>query len=255
MVRHLAIVGMVSLCVSTAANATPSFARMYKQEAGYMPSCNACHMQGGGSELDSFGKDFKAQGKTLAGLQKTLSKDSDGDGASNQAELQAKSNPGDKRSTPKKAGDWLDAVSLIPREIRAKYPGVLTWLPQDALLTSQDMVAAQKLGVTLSKDDDNTIYIPLENRRPIGTGLIFPAQYQGKSFYLLMTTDRQLKISAVEVMHANAVPQAKQSKITHQFIGQPAQHVKVDAKQPLDQAIEQAVKKAGALLYVRLKGA
>lgn len=246
---------LIGLLVPTMACATPTYARYYKQEAGYMPSCNACHTQGGGSTLDAYGKDFKAAGKNLAALAKINSKDSDGDGASNAEEMQAKSNPGSKQSTPKKPGNWLDAISLIPREIRAKYPGVLTWVPQDALLTKGDIAAAQKLGASLGGDDENTIYIPLENRRPMGTGLIFPAQFQGKTFYLLMTTDRQLAITGVEVMHADAVPEAKQSTVVKRFVGQPAQQVNVSAQKPLDKAIEQAVKKAGALLYVRLKGA
>ena len=57
-------------------------------------------------------------------------------------------------------------ASLIPREVRARFPKVLTWLPKDALLTPADIAAAKALGATLKASDENTIYIPLENQRP-----------------------------------------------------------------------------------------
>ncbi|PQA43374.1 hypothetical protein [Amnimonas aquatica] len=242
----------------SAASAMPLLAREYKQEYGYMPSCNACHSDGGGSTLNAYGKAFKAAGKNAGAFARIANLDSDGDGASNGSEAAARANPGDPRSTPAKPGEWLDIASLIPREVRAQFPGVRTWLPRDALLTPADMTAAKALGVTLNKDDENTIYIPLESQRPAGTALIFRATHQGKDFFLLMTTDRQLKIAQVQVLHANAVPQAKNSKVYGSFAGLPAQQVPApSAKEAatLDGAIRLAVKRAGVLLYVRLKGA
>ncbi len=239
----------------TLATAMPAYARAYKQESGYMPSCNACHTDGGGSKLDSFGEAFKAAGKNMAAFSKIATKDSDGDGVSNSAEMLAKSNPGDKKSTPKNPGNWLDIASLIPREVRHAFPGVLTWLPQDALLTKADIAAAKKMGVELSADDDNTIYIPLVDRRPAGTGLIFAANYQGKEFFLLMITDKKLNIRSVSVLHADKVPSAKALKIYNQFAGQPVNKINVIAKTALEQSAQLAVKRAGMLLYVRLKGA
>lgn len=245
----------ILLCLPSWVTAMPSFARAYKNETGYMPSCNACHLDGGGSRLDSYGEDFKRAGKNTAAFSAIANKDSDRDGFSNGVEMLAKSNPGDKKSTPKAPGDWLDINSLIPREVRQAFPGVLTWLPKDALLTASDIAAAKRLGATLSADDDNTIYIPLVERRPAGTGLIFPARYQGNDFFLLMTTDRQLNIAKVSVLHADKVPSAKDLAIYQQFVGQAVNKVSVRAKTPLDKAVEVAVKRAGILLYVRLKGA
>ena len=57
-------------------------------------------------------------------------------------------------------------ASLIPREVRARFPKVLSWLPKDALLTPADIAAAKALGATLKASDENTIYISLENQRP-----------------------------------------------------------------------------------------
>ena len=235
--------------------AMPSYARSYKTEFGYMPSCNACHSDGGGSSLNNYGKAFKAAGKSSVAFARIGGQDSDADGFSNAAEAAAKANPGNRISVPAKPGDWLDMASLIPREVRARFPKALTWLPKDALLTPADIAAAKALGASLKASDENTIYIPLENQRPVGTALIFPASYQGKTFFLLMTTDRQLTISSVSVLHADAVPAAKSSKIYSSFVGKSVQTLPAASASSLDGAISVAVKQASALLYVRLKGA
>lgn len=250
------LLGLLALTFAApAAQAMPAFARLYKQEFGYMPSCNACHSDGGGSALNPYGKAFKQAGKNAGAFAKIAGQDSDGDGAANGAEATAKANPGSKESTPAKPGDWLDIASLIPREVKAQFPAIRAWLPKDALLTTADITAGKAFGVTLSKADENTIYIPLDNQRPAGTALIFPATYQGKTFFLLMATDRQLKISQVVVQHADAVPAAKASKVYASFRGLDVNHVPAATGKDLDAAITQAVKQAGVLLYVRLKGA
>lgn len=251
----LRIAALLMVLLPTTASAMPAFARAYKTEFGYMPSCNACHSDGGGSALNSYGKAFKAAGKNAAAFAAIGKQDSDGDGFSNATESAAKANPGSKLSVPSKPGDWLDMASLIPREVRARFPGVLTWLPKDALLTPADIAAAKTLGAALKASDENTIYIPLQNQRPAGTALIFPASFQGKTFFLLMTTDRQLGISSVSVLHADALPAAKSSTIYPSFVGKTVQTLPAASSNTLDGAIAVAVKQAAALLYVRLKGA
>ncbi len=70
-----------------------------------------------------------------------------------------------------------------------------------------------------------------------------------------MTTDKKLNISSVSVLHADKVPSAKGLKIYNQFIGQAVNKVSISAKTSLEKAVQLAVKRAGMLLYVRLKGA
>ena len=248
---------LVSTMAMPAAYAMPAYARLYKGQYGYMPSCNACHKDGGGSALNGFGTAFKEAGKTQAAFEAIASRDSDGDTFANAVEAMAKANPGDKTSTPKAPGPWLDLTSLIPKDVQARFPGVRTWLPRDAVLTPADIQAAAKMGAVLTKADENTIYVPVENQRPAGTALIFPADFQGKAFFLLMTTDKALKITSVSVQHADKVPAAKASAVYARLVGQPAQAVvaPTPADSPLDAAIVRAVKNAGVLLYVRLKGA
>ncbi len=235
--------------------AKPTYARLYKQQFGYMPSCTACHSDGGGSPINNYGKAFKDNGNNLAAFAKIASIDSDGDGAANETEAKAKANPGDKNSTPAKAGAWLDSSSLIPKEVRAAFATTQNWQLKDAVLTTKDIETAKQMGANLSAADENTIYIPVEGQYPAGTAIIFPTTFQGKTFYLLLTTDKQLKIKQVQVLDARDVPAAKSSKVYSSFVGQPAQSLPAKPGTGLDETIHTAVKNAGVLLYVRLKGA
>ena len=253
--RLTAAAAALLLALAPSAAAQPVFALMYKQQFGYTPSCNACHKDGGGTAVNAYGDAFKAAGKSLAAFKTIEKQDADGDGFANGDEAVAKANPGAKTSTPKTPGDWLDALSLIPKEVQARFPGVKTWLPKDALLTDADVARARTLGASLSKADDNTIYIPLVDQRPAGTALIVAAEYQGKPFYLLLTTDRVLNVTSVEPMNTRQVPAAAKSVVYAQFKGVAVDQLPAATGSDLDAVITAAVKKAGTLLHVRLKSA
>ena len=154
-----------------------------------------------------------------------------------------------------RADPLLDTASLIPREVQAAFPGVRSYLPRDALLTDADIARARKLGAELSKADENTIYIPVQDQKPAGTAIIFPARWQGKDFFLLLATDRQLKVTRVQPLHASKVPEAGKSKVYAGFVGVAVNELPAAQGDALDAAITRAVKKAGTLLYVRLKSA
>lgn len=250
----LAVAGMM-LLVMTPAHAEPVFARLYKQQFGYTPSCHACHKDGGGTPLNAYGQGYKDAGKGMAAFAKIAAADSDGDGAANDAEARARANPGDRASTPAQAGDWLDTASLIPREVQALFPGIRSYLPKDALLTGQDIARAKALGAELSKADENTIYIPVENQKPAGTALIVPVAYRGKTFFLLLATDRKLVVTRVQPLNASKVPEAAKSKVYASFQGMAVDQLPAAQGDSLEAAITRAVKNAGTLLYVRLKNA
>lgn len=250
-----AVATMAMLLFAISARAEPAFARLYKQQYGYAPSCNACHKDGGGTPSNAYGLQFKEAGENLAAFGKIAALDADADGAKNADESQARSNPGDGKSTPASKGDWLDTMSLIPREVQALFPGVREYLPRDAVLTDADIARAKALGASLVKADENTIYIPLVDKRPAGTALIFPARFKGKEFFLLLATDRQLNIISVSPLNTNQLPEAASSKAYAGFKGQAVDKLPNAAGAGLDAAITEAVKKAGTLLYVRLKNA
>jgi hypothetical protein len=247
--------GALLLTLALPAHAEPAFARLYKQQFGYTPSCNACHKDGGGTPNNAYGQQFKDAGESLAAFAKIAALDADGDGARNADEAAAKANPGDAKSTPASKGEWLDTASLIPREVQALFPGVREYLPRDAVLTDADLARAKALGAVLAKADENTIYIPLTDKKPAGTALIFPAEYQGKLFFLLLATDRQLKVTVVQPLNTTHVPAAAKSAVYASFKGLAVDQLPAAGGQGVDAAITAAVKKAGTLLYVRLKNA
>ena len=245
----------LALLLAQAASAEPGFARLYQQQYGYAPSCHACHKDGGGTAVNAYGQQFKDAGKSLAAFAKIGALDADGDGAANAAEAGARANPGHKSSTPSAPGAWLDSASLIPREVQDAFAGIRSWLPRDALLTEADLARAKALGAELSKADENTIYIPVEDRKPAGTAIIFPARWRGKDFFLLLATDRQLRVTQVRPLHASKVPETANSKVYDTFKGVAVNELPAGQGDTLDAAITRAVKKAGTLLYVRLKSA
>lgn len=246
---------MTALVLSSAANAEPAFARLYKQQFGYAPSCNACHKDGGGTPVNAYGQQFKDASMNLAAFAKIATLDGDADGATNADEANAKSNPGSPKSTPQAKGDWLDTASLIPREVQALFPGVRAYLPKDALLTQADIARASTLGAILNKQDENTIYIPLQDQRPAGAAIIFPAEFQKKAFFLLLATDRQLKITSVQPLNTAHVPEAAKSAVYASFKGVALDQLPPAKGAGVDAAITAAVKKAGTLVFVRLKNA
>jgi hypothetical protein len=240
---------------AASSHAMPAFARQYKQQYGYAPSCHACHKEGGGTPLNYYGQAFKAEGKNKAAFTLIADRDSDKDGIANGVEAAKKSNPGDLRSTPSKPGNWLDLSSLIPKEVQALFPAAEAWKPLDATLTDSDIQRAETMGVKLNADDENTIYIPVANRRPIGTGLIFPVMYKDETFFLLMATDRQLTISQVKPLDSQTLPFELDAELFKGFKGQALQSVADSDGDSVAAAISRAVKRAGTLVYIRLKGA
>lgn len=240
---------------SLLASAKPSYTRQFKQQYGFIPSCLACHSEGGGTPLNQYGNDFKENGKNLSAFKKIALLDSDKDGSNNKAEALAKSNPGDKFSTPSSKGQWLDLSSLIPKNVQALFPDATAWKPLDATLTEKDISKGSELGVNLSQEDENTIYIPVAERRPIGTAMIFPAEYAGKTFFLLMSSDRQLNFTQISILDVGEAPKLPSSDIFKSWIGKPIQSLETETNDSLSGAISQAAKKAGVLIYLRLKGA
>lgn len=252
-VKTAYILALSIACIS--ASAQPNYARQFKQQYGFSPSCQACHSEGGGTKLNHYGEAFKDEGNRLSSFKKIAKLDSDQDGFNNEDEALAKSNPGDKNSTPSNKGQWLDLSSLIPKEVQTRFPEATAWKPLDAILTQKDIDKAKALGVRLSADDENTIYIPAANRRPIGTAIIFPVEHAGATFFLLMTSDRQLNFSEVSVIKVGKAPEMPKDSVFDSWLGQPIQSLNSKTEHTLVGSISQAVKKTGVLVYLRLKGA
>lgn len=252
--KQVWILALAPLLVATQVAAEPQFARLYKGKYGYAPSCNACHKDGGGSPVNAYGEAFKKAKMNMAAFDSIAALDSDGDGAKNGEEAKAQANPGSGKSTPTSKGNWLDTANLIPKEVQAVYPGVTSYKPLDAVLTQNEIARAQAMGVAVSAKDENTIYVPIKDNKPIGTAIIVPAEHGDKAFFLLVATDPKMVITEVRPVNTKNVPAAAKSKAYASFKGKNAAQVPV-AKGDLsvENSIAAAVKKAGAILYVRLK--
>jgi hypothetical protein len=102
----MAFIPIVSFCL-------PSSARLFQTVYGYKTSCLLCHTEGGGTSLTPYGKEFLKSGANMSSFKKIEDRDSDGDSIKNLAEILARSNPGDKKSTLEIKGDWLAKAGSI----------------------------------------------------------------------------------------------------------------------------------------------
>lgn len=234
---------LVALLAPTVALAEPTFAKRYKNQFGYMPSCNACHVDGGGSPLNAYGKAYDQAGHNAAAFALIASTDSDGDGFSNADEGVAKSNPGDAASTPDKAGNWLNTENLIPKPVQKAFPDAKAYKPLDALFTDSDIERASAMGVALSKADETVIYLPVVEGKPVGMAVILPVQTAQGNAFVLVTTTRKLAVDQVVPFKVDGVDFGDLNRFAGQFA----------PKVTGDDALAKAVKKAGVMIYVRLK--
>ncbi|WP_348672044.1 hypothetical protein [uncultured Abyssibacter sp.] len=254
--RRLALPTLIAAgwLLGTPAQAEPAFARLYKNQFGYMPSCNACHKDGGGTPVNQYGQQFKDAGLNAGAFAKIAALDADGDGVRNGAESEARSSPGSDSSTPDAPGDWLDTSNLIPKAVRALFPDVTTYKLVDAIFTDREIARAAARGVTLAAEDENTIYVPVRERRPIGTAIIVPGQHEGQQFFVLLATDRQLRITHASAIDAGSLEAARREALYDGFIGQSVETLEPpDADDAVPAAVNRTVQKAATMLLVRLK--
>lgn len=104
--------------------ALPSHRNIYQAKTGYAVSCVVCHNPKTG-RLTDYGSEFLRQGRGRDALDALDVLDPDKDGFSSGAEIKARANPGDPRSTPEHPGPWLTAIqpTPIPRQILTEFFG------------------------------------------------------------------------------------------------------------------------------------
>lgn len=244
----------IALTLPLSALAEPSFARQYKSQYGYTPSCNACHKDGGGTPVNTYGQQYKDAGSNAGAFARIAGLDADGDGFLNGDEAQAKANPGSKRSTPDDPGDWLDLSNLIPKAVQAEFPGVTTYKPLDAIFTDKEIARARAMGVTLTEADETTIYIPVADRKPAGTAIIVPGVYENQQFFVLLTTDRQLNVTSARALEEGRADAAEDPALYAGFAGTAIADLPAGSGDgSVQDAVTRTVKKAGTMLLVRLK--
>jgi len=179
MFRNIHIAGLIFFSAGSA-HALPSSSRLYQKTYGYRVSCLLCHASGGGSSATSYGKDFLRAGANATSFKKIESKDSDGDGIENLKEVLAKSNAGDKKSTPTEIGNWLDNLGsvFIPKdELEKLFPSYDKF---SALEGSISEAQAEYLKNKLSslQDDDKvpTFYFAIKDEKKAAVGQLLSAK-------------------------------------------------------------------------------
>jgi len=139
------------------ANALPAYARLFEKQYRYRPGCGLCHSRGGGSQPTDFGKDFLRAGVNLNAFKLIEQKDSDGDKVKNYDEIQAKSNPGDSKSTPNNQGDWLTKVeqeALPTKELSRLFHNIEQFSSVEGMLSEAQISAVEEgLGGNLLDED------------------------------------------------------------------------------------------------------
>jgi hypothetical protein len=113
----VAIAAWVS--IAPTASAYPVHRRLFQEAYGATTSCQLCHGYDGNTERNLYGEAWHARGETLDAFRVLEALDSDGDGATNRAEIEGGSNPGDPDSTLESPGArWQESKDhlFIPLE-------------------------------------------------------------------------------------------------------------------------------------------
>lgn len=116
--RIAIIILFLILTLMTPAESRPEYMKDFKEFNDNIKKCTLCHVQSSGyGGVNSFGADYAKLGKG-EGL---LTKDSDGDGYSNQQELNSGTFPGDPNSKPEKEAPGME----LPTALLAIYLAIL----------------------------------------------------------------------------------------------------------------------------------
>ncbi|MEO5668129.1 MAG: hypothetical protein ABIR96_08720 [Bdellovibrionota bacterium] len=196
---------IAALLLPTVSVALPASARLFQQNYGYKVSCMLCHANGGGSAANGYGKAFLRAGANLAAFKKIEAADSDGDGTPNLKEILAKSNAGDKLSTPTSIGDWLAAlggVQIPQKQLEELFPGYTKFSAiEGSLNTKQLEFLKAKLGYDPVDDDKvPTFYFAEKDGKRDAVGQLISQQESGKGLTTGIAVATSGKILRVEVL-------------------------------------------------------
>ena len=229
MVLVLALGSLSSLWLITRrADALPAYSRLFEQQYGYRSSCASCHVRGGGSQNTDFGRDFLKAGGNLKAFERLQQKDSDDDGILNLDEIQARANPGDRRSTPNNPGEWLANVekeALPLKELRDLFPGSERFSSVEGLL-SEDKVRDVEavLGSSLLDEDRvPTFYFPVKEvdgkLKRVGVAS-FATQHAPKGEMMLaIAVNTKAAVTNVRILKHKEIPKLADKDFLAQFIG------------------------------------
>jgi mono/diheme cytochrome c family protein len=208
--RSLVAMGAVALIVGLVvrpqpASALPAYSRLYQAKYGYRPSCGACHTSGGGSAVTEYGRDFLRAGANANAYTKIETKDSDGDGATNAAEISGKSNPGDAKSVIGSVGDWLEGTDAVPvptAELKKLFPAADSFSAVEGTLSAAQVASAEaRSGSKLSAEDRlPTFYFAIRDGKKTGVAQYVSAPTVAGPVSLAVVMDASGVVTAVFVL-------------------------------------------------------
>ena len=203
----------------------PAKRRLFELKYGYKTVCNQCHVDGGGSDNNDYGLDFHHNGQNLAAFTKIETKDSDGDAFLNLAEIQAQSNPGDPRSTPKKPGNYLQAEleTFIPKKnLQKLFPLASNYKAVEGIITPEKKPELEKkIGLVLSEDEQVPTFFEayVESGEKLGVALLFASMEHHKHTFGGVATDNNGKIIKVIIFKQQEQKGLKMDSFLKQFEG------------------------------------
>lgn len=208
----------LTLFIPTYTYALPSSARLFQQKYGYKVSCLLCHTNGGGSAPNEYGKAFLRAGANLAAFSKIEDQDSDGDSLKNLAEILAKSNPGDKSSTPTNLGDWLanvGGVQIPQKELEKLFPGFTKFSALEGQLKPEQVEFLKAKIGREPPDDDKvpTFYFAEKDGKRQAVGQLISEQSASKKTLTTgVAVSTSGKVTNVLVLGGSAAKEASEDQ-------------------------------------------
>ncbi len=204
--------------------ALPSSRRLFESKYGYKVSCALCHEQGGGSASNDYGKAFLRAGGNAQAFARVEPKDSDGDGASNLQEIQARSNPGDPRSTPDKPGGWLADAGKIPipdKPLKELFAGAEAFSAVEGSLNDAQIALVQsKTGEALNEDDRvPTFYFAIAQGKRYEVAQFIRVDGVKQPLSVAVAVDLKGRVTDVKVLKSEDDPRFGEEPFVGQFRG------------------------------------
>lgn len=215
---------VIALGVVTDAFALPSSRRLFEAKYGYKVTCALCHEKGGGSSSNDYGKAFLRAGANGPAFAKIEARDSDDDGVSNGQEIQSRSNPGDPRSIPDKAGDWLADAGKVPipdKPLKALFPGAEAFAAVEGSLNQTQVALVQeKTGEPLTDDDTvPTFYFAIAQGKRYGVAQFVRVEGKKQPMSVAVALDTKGRITAVKVLKSDDDTRFPEEPFLAQFVG------------------------------------
>lgn len=208
-----------------AAQALPPYANLFKAKYGFKPNCTLCH-DPDSWEPNGYGKLFLKNGRSLEALSKTESLDPDEDTFISIKEVQAKSNPGDPRSTPQRVGDWLKDIPPVepPRKhLLALFLGAVEYKYHERNLDEPTRRKIEKsLGTRLRDEDVFPSYFTASKKGELAGIALYASTPGDKPCFFLSgyrpSGEGELRVAGIRVLECEEKA-LKKSPYLNQFVG------------------------------------